>query len=297
MTVEQHPALDQENKQLQEQITRFGRQLCNFANQNTSFKKGRADYVRIEAEVGERVDIEPPEEYELADCNDEDEMGMYRSVPTGSLTYKFEAVRERYYAKHEDRYVQTAHALFILSVIGINKNVHLPEHIAEEVMGLPGKEAAREAGLVTLQATTMFKLDMGSGNFSVCDHAEYVDMDGDSFHEAPCSCENNVLAYVSDIEPEEDGELIADEESIKQFPSSDLFEKSQNEIVIFDDIDAAVTEWKDMIHIGDAVDLEMQKERLARAKYSFQVIQEAIWAQAGLTSKQQSHLKAKLAAS
>lgn len=287
MTIEQQPLPD-EKIALQEQTTKLARELCNFANLNPRFKKATSDYVRIEAEEAERSEPES-----LLDEDDNELECDFSGVPEASFVYKFEAIRYRRYEKEDNQSRQRASAMFILSVIGINKHVFVPPHIAEEAIGLPGPEAVREIGPVSLQATTTFTVSTETGNFSVCDHAVYLDMDGDPLHEAPCSCENNVLVYDPEFEVDEtdDTPTII---GLRQRPSFDLLEKSKNETVVYDDIDFAVKEWEDMIHVGERIDADMYKERLQRAFLTLDSVQRAIWTQAGLSDEQQRNLRARL---
>jgi hypothetical protein len=285
MTQELTNPLQEKTNEVNEQISRLARHMCNFANLNPNFKSGGRDYVRIEAEEGDRTQPEFPYDVYV----DESE----HSIPEASFTYKFEAKRERYYVEEDEKYVQKAHLLFILSIIGINERVLLPQQMAEDVMGLPGEEAVREVGPVTLVATTMFALGTGNGNFSVCDHMEYKDADGEALVEAPCSCENNNVMYVPEHEVD-DGDVIIREDGITQYASTDLLQKSKNEVIIYDDLEVAVTHWRDMIHIGEEIDVDMKLERLNRAIHTFNVVLRAVWTQAGLTSPQQAELAARL---
>lgn len=294
MEIESASELESRKADVYQRLGRFGRQLCNFANLDPAFKNGRSDYTCLEAVDAERVEPELPENFEG------DEEGYYDDevpsvAPEATFIFKFEAERQRFYDEIGDELVEKAHVQFILSVTGINKHVHMPEHIAEEVIGLPGKEAVREIGPVTLKAMTTFTLTTGINRFSVCDHAEYLDMDDGPMHEAACSCENNILFYTTDREVNDLGDvLMLSDEDIKQHPSLDLLQKSSNEVVSYHNIDTAVEEWQQMADIGLHIDTDVMEDRLARAEFTLGKIQEVIWTKAGLTHKQQQVLRKKL---
>ena len=285
MSIEQNndPVLELQ-KNTQDQISALSREMTVVANFNARFRKCDADYVAMEATVGDRM------RPELLDDLAEDEY-LDMELPECDLTYKFEAERQRLVYVEEDRIQQVGSVIFTLSTIGLMKNMYIPGHLAEKIIGLPAEEATEQIGAVTKKSIHMYTLMSGPRTLNVCETSMYLDLDGDPLHEHACSCENNVIAYVDTDENERsDGNVLELPITIKQLPSSDLYEKSQHESIAHTDANAAIRDWQSAIEIGEQLEWEIRYRRAVNARAVFRITLQAIWTQAGLDVSQQSEI-------
>lgn len=267
----------------QQQISLLSREMTTVANFNLRFKKGEADYVGIETTDGDRM------KPEFLDDIDEDEyLGM--KLPECDLTYKFEAERQRLVYVEDGRLQQVGSVIFTLTTTGLMKNMYVPGHLAEDMIGLPPEEATQEIGLVSKKSITMHTLMSGPRTLNVCETNVYLDLDGDPLHEPACSCENNALLYVDSDEDEAEtdtGDVIELPETIKQFASSDLLQKSQNETIKHTDPETAIRDWQSAIEVGELLEWEIRYRRAVNARAVFRITMQAIWTQAGIDPHQQ----------
>lgn len=295
MNIELNTHHEQDHNDSNSRLQHLSRELQNFANLDPTFKNGRSDYNCIEVTSADRMDPEIPVSNDHI-VDDEVPGVEAMCIPNAMFTFKFEANRIRYYVENSDRTIESAHLQFILSVIGINANVTMPEHFAEELLSMPGREAARELGPVTLKATTMFSISPSSNHFAVCDKVEYLDIDDCELLELPCSCENNCITYVPEYEADDEEvhtPSFSDPDTT-QYPSLDLYQKSINEVITYNDIQNATSEWHSMAEVGTYVDQMILARRIERASVALYAIQNAIWTKSGMPPRQQKLLRKQL---
>ena len=290
MSVEQVVSYEEQSElDTQHHLGLLVRELCSFANNNPRFKKGAKDYVAIKVTEGDYIlpktaedQLAMPNDHrndgdELTDDYDEDDF----PIPVDEYTYSFEAERKRYIT---DSGEERAWVLFMFSVVGRQANALLPQHIAENVMGLPPEEARREAGTVTHQTEHLFTLSTRERTLTVCESSAYLDLDEDPISEA-CSCASKDMFYITDDDIIEEADVaMIDADSIQQYAPADVKERSMHEVVIQDDLEVAVDEWRAAQEAGLIIDTSIRHSTVTRARVVMKIIQEAIQEQAGVRS-------------
>lgn len=273
------------------------KELVAFANNNPRFRKGQSDYVALKVIEAERddestrdkfeeddgwslVDSEEDEDDEQDESENED-----RAVPVAEFIYTFEAQRRRLIGENDKKDAQVE---FVFSVLGINHNVLLPGHIAEEELGLPSEEAAREFGGVSYRAERVFRLNTKNRSLAVCENYTYVDLDGDAISGA-CSCNSGELIYVSNEAEMDnaDNDLAAlSDSAIQQYAPAVISERSTNEHIEYADVEVAQEQWKIMQELGADIDATLKQDHALNARVVLRNIQDAVWLQAGLTTEE-----------
>jgi hypothetical protein len=266
------PTTEVSEEMLEDNLRLLLRDLCAFANRDPYFRKGQSDYTAIEAVSGDQV---------LPVWEGDAENKAGKLVPFSDYTYKFAAERKRYY---DDEFRQRAWVRFVFSVAGRHNNTLLPGHIAEEALGLPADEAVREQGPVTLLREQQYTFLSRDFSFGICDSYAYLDEDDDPISEA-CTCNEQDVIYVANaatIEEVEHSLALSRDDTIQQYATQDVEERSTHESITLIDVDQALEEWASSIDIGNHMDQEWQLGQIYDARFVLESINEAILIKLGL---------------
>ncbi|MGH7241371.1 MAG: hypothetical protein ACREGB_03690, partial [Candidatus Saccharimonadales bacterium] len=226
MTVEQIDDHEAREQHVGVQIQQLARELSDFANNNPRFRKGLVDYIYIN--VGEAdacKPIEVDDENELDDDAGEDD-GQYQ----GEITYSFQAERKRRLLDGE----QIAWIEFLFSVTGVEYNVNLPGHIAEDELGLPAEEAIREAGLVRRMTSHIFRLNTRKRQVGLMEELTYTASDGEPITSYCVGDDdgNDELMYIADQGDGEQEGVVLDLSEIKQYSSYQLDSRHESDPIV-----------------------------------------------------------------